>query len=169
MNRNDIFDAVMVITEKANVVWRHLDMDVPVVSFYRKGAFAGRAWYAKHLVEFNEVLASENSNTFMDTIIHEVAHLITKKLFPFAKQAHGPEFRSVCAKLGGSGDRCHSYNTASVKIVKTKTRYVYTCGCNNFTHKVKAGVHKKVSVGYRFTCVNCQSKIQFTGKVLKIK
>jgi SprT protein len=167
MNRKDILDAVMVVTEKANSVFPRLDMQIPIVDFYRKGRTAGKAFYFLHQVTFNEVLAQENPNTFFNTVIHEVAHLVTHKLYPFCKQHHGPEFKQVMRMLGGDGKRCHTYNTESVRIIKTKTRYVYKCDCQE--HKVTKTTHTKISIGHKFSCKRCKSTIGFTGKVLKIK
>lgn len=134
----------------------------PRVEFYNRGCTAGKAYWIQHKVAFNEVLAEENPGKFMNTVIHEIAHLVTHKLFPQAS-AHGREFKMIMRKMGGDGERCHTYDTSSVRVVKTKKRYVYSCGCKE--HRVTINVHKKVTLGHRYSCKMCRDSIKFTGIV----
>jgi len=41
----------------------------------------------------------------IDTLLHEVAHVITRDKFGAWAKAHGPEWRSVCYKIGCKGER----------------------------------------------------------------
>jgi len=50
-----------------------------------------------------------------ETIAHEIAHHITRKLYPLAKQAHGPEFRSVMQAIGYDGSTYHTMNPKAAK------------------------------------------------------
>jgi SprT protein len=135
----------------------------PKVGFFNRGRVAGKAYYLENKVEYNEVLAKENMDTFNDTVLHEVAHLVTHVCHPFAK-AHGPEFKRILIALGGNGKRCHNYDTSSVR---NKTRkYVYTCGCKGIEHGMGPKRHAKAQRGGKFTCVNCRTAVTYTGKVV---
>lgn len=162
MNREDIIVAVHEITGYANKAFRN-KISVPSISFYSKGAVAGRAFYESHRVEFNEVLAKENTESFINTVAHEIAHLVTRANFPNAKQAHGPEFKHVMRTLGYDHSTYHSYDTSSVKRKVTKTRYIYTCACERPLELTR----QKHEVANTLICKICKSKLKFTGEVKK--
>jgi SprT protein len=143
------------------------DLATPTVSFFSKGSTAGRAWYHRHLVEFNDVLAAENGEKFINTVKHEIAHLITNVTYPLAS-AHGVQFKSVMRMLGGDGERCHTYDVSSVKNVRLKKRVEYACACRS--HNMTTQAHKKVITGkVRYTCKKCGQTLQSTGKVIIVK
>lgn len=142
-----------------------MNMPTPRVEFFNRGRTAGKAFYMQHKVTFNEVLASENSNKFINTVIHECAHLVVHRLFPLAK-AHGREFKMIMRKMGGDGERCHSYDTTSVRVLKTKKRYVYSCSCTE--HFVTQTLHSRIQRSGG-TCPKCKSRVAFTGNVKEFK
>jgi predicted SprT family Zn-dependent metalloprotease len=163
MDRTTIKAKVVEIVEKANRIYPNLRLTVPTVGFYSKGGHAGLAYCQKNRLEFNEVLAKENASSFVDTIIHEVAHLVTHKVRPYAKQAHGPEFKAVDKSLGGRGTRCHSYDVSSVKQTRTKIRYEVVCTCQS--HWVtKKTVLALQNPRKTVSCKSCGSKVEYTGK-----
>jgi len=135
-----------------------VELSMPIVDFFDRGTVAGKAYRGINKVTFNTVLAKENPTLFDNTIIHEVAHLVVHKAYPFAK-AHGPEFKYVMRVLGGNGKRCHSYNVESVKVTKQYTRCVAKCDCQE--HLVTP---RTARVIHRYTCKKCKSKIVLTGK-----
>lgn len=153
------------VVDLAHKTFPNLQMAQPRVGFFQKSLTAGKAKYNQWQVEYNELIANENGLVkFYNTVIHEVAHLVTKKLYPYAK-AHGAEFKHVMITLGGTGERCHNYSVASVQSVKkTQKRYVYACACN--THNISSVRHKRATI-YKtvYRCKKCHVEIKFTGKV----
>lgn len=132
---------------------------VPDVGFFEKGTTAGKAWYSRHLVEFNVILAEQNRGEFINTVKHEIAHIITRKVFPYAKQAHGPEFKSVFRSIGGNGQRYHSYDVSSVKSKYTRVRMKVTCSCK--THLVTRQKHAKIAARPDiWFCKLCKSNLK---------
>jgi SprT protein len=147
-----------------------LPTNPPKVEFFNRGTTAGWANGGRHWVKFNEVLAAENKDTFSNTVIHEVAHIVTHHRYPCAKP-HGREFMHVMAVLGGNPGRCHSYNVSSVKQKKTMTYVVYTCKCENGTkqHNITPRMHSKITSGYRwFVCKRCGERLVTQGKMVKV-
>ncbi len=136
------------------------------VSFKDMGRTAGRARYIDNSIKYSPTLYKENESVFIArTVPHEIAHLITHLVFPHAKQAHGPEWRSVMQKLGVTDNsRCHSYDTSSTK--RSRDRFVYRCDCE-ISHWITAHKHKKMQIGIKFTCRKCKKTIDFTGRVLR--
>jgi len=141
-----------------------LKFSFPKVTFFTKTGCAGRAWYTENLLEFNSVLALENGEAFKVTITHELAHLITKNIFPNAKQAHGPEFKSVMRDMGSDTATYHKYDTTSVSTKRVKTRYIYSCACD-IIHELT--IHKHKNKGY--CCTACKARLLYTGNMRKFK
>ena len=99
-----------------NIYGTKIGVRPPVVDFYTRGTAAGKAYRHLNKVEFNVILAEENVGHFHLTVLHELAHIITYKLYPYAS-AHGREFKNVLLNIGGNGQRCHSYDAADAKWV----------------------------------------------------
>ena len=135
------------------------------ITFKDMGRTAGRARYITNELFFSPTLYKENVETFLNrTTPHEVAHLVCHALSPYAK-AHGPEWRSVMAKLGVQDiGRCHSYDTASVR--KSRDKFVYACGCSAENHLIGAAVHKKIQFGASYSCRKCKKILAFAGRKL---
>lgn len=132
----------------------------PAVRFFNRGSAGGRAHYRDMSVSFNEVLAKENPVEFNNTVIHEVAHLVVKQIYPLAKP-HGKEFKHVMISLGGNGKRTHSYDVSSVKQQRSYTYHVIKCGCKE--HLVsKARAFRAASL----KCKKCGTRCEYTGKTV---
>lgn len=106
---------------RAEQIWNR-SFQLPTIEFKNLGRTAGKAFYAQNKIIYSPVLFTENVDRFLNrTVPHEIAHLITKVLYPNAKQHHGPEWRYVMQKLGiEDNTRCHSYDISSVSRRNTK-------------------------------------------------
>ena len=110
------------ITATCNLFWEELSKiykigSIPAISFNNnKSPVAGYAYRWEKRVEFNLRFAEEQD--FETTIMHELAHIVQYKVYPFAKQAHGPEFRSIMQTMGFSTRTYHSYNVKEAKSKK---------------------------------------------------
>ncbi len=162
MNRQDIVAAVELYIEEANRIFPLAKLTMPTVGFFDKGGRAGTAYCTRNHLEFNTTLAVENPDTFIETIIHEIAHLVigTCRVFRNVKQAHGPQFKYVDSMLGGRGERCHSYDVSSVKRKNKKIRYEVVCACAGKSHWVT----KRIATSVTAYCKICQKSVKVTGK-----
>ena len=155
-------------SDQANQIFPSLMMPQPIVGWFTKTKTAGYAHYAAHKVTFNEVIARDNFEKFENTVIHEVAHLVTNRLFPNAKP-HGREWKYVMRKLGAIPSRCHRYNVASIKETRVPTKkYIYTCMCSEGKkeHLIGGQRHNNIVAGRKvFTCNACRERIRYSGKV----
>lgn len=169
MNRDDVRARVVDLCILADKIFNTKLLGNVSVGFYSKGTAAGLAHRSGH-VEFNEVLMARHPEDFDVTIIHEVAHIVTFKVFPNAKQAHGPEFKRVMRMLGvDNPTRCHSYDVSGLIRRKTVKRFEYVCehGC---THGLTIHRHKTIESGMvRYRCAKHGTYIKFTGVVAEIK
>src|SRR5690606_25464272 len=100
-----ILETYLNAQEKFNVIF-----EIPKLSFDIRGArVAGRANYADNLIKINPSFLIEHPEEMLNrTIGHECVHLICHKLYPNAKQAHGPEWKYLMRSLGLPDTRCHS-------------------------------------------------------------
>ena len=85
----------------------------------------GYANWSKRKLNFHKVLAETNTDEYIgDTVIHEVAHLYQRHIYPYSK-SHGREFKRICKALGGNGSTTSNMNVKG--LGKMKTRYIYEC------------------------------------------
>ena len=139
--------------------------ELPKVEFKDMGRTAGKAYYHDNKIVLSPTLLEENQDTFIErTVIHECGHLINRHVFPFAKQSHGPEWRSVMRRLGSEDvSRCHSYDTSSV--AQSRDKWLYTCGCGK-RFEFGAARHRRAQSG-QYRCGKCKSPCVYTGGVLR--
>lgn len=107
---------------------------MPIVSYELRGTVAGYANYRRWSIRLNFELMMQNVDEFIErTVPHELAHLITDRVYPEAHQrgwsgkreVHGPKWQSVCAVLGMTDiTRCHSYDTTATKVVRSNSRQI---------------------------------------------
>lgn len=120
---------------------------------------AGLAYCTSIKIELNADLFLENLESFfVSTIPHEVAHIIATKVFPDAKQNHGPEWKSVMRSLGYVPTARHSF--APTATMKSNSLFRYTCSCDKefFLSKI---MHNKINRGNDRYHTVCKTKIVF--------
>ena len=144
-------------------------IDIKILKIKNKGV-AGYALPRFNLIEISEYYLAENfDETIKTTVAHEVVHLYVRKYHRFAKQNHGPEFRSIMRLLGLEGRTYHKMELKSINIPKrTKTRFIYITEKTKTEIKVTASQHKKIDLditGKRYTWKG--EYLQFTGKILQ--
>lgn len=139
--------------------------ELPKVEFKDMGRTAGKAYFGQNRIVLAPTLLQENGFDFIErTVPHEIAHLVNHYVYPFAKQAHGPEWRSVMRGLGLSEvSRCHSYDTSSV--AQSRDKWIYTCGCGK-RFEFGAARHRRAQSG-QYRCGKCKSPCIYTGNVLR--
>ena len=137
------------------------ELDVAVT--YRKDMkkTAGLAYTISRKIELNEILFLENVDEFFSrTIPHEAAHIITKILYPHAKQSHGPEWRYIMDRLEVSDiKRCHSYDVSSVAKPRLSEKFTYTCACKSFS--LSKIMHNKIQKGSHRVCNSCKTRVVY--------
>lgn len=90
-------------------------MPMPVIKFDLRGTTAGRAWYPKHVIQFNLILLDENPEHFVTQVVgHEVAHLAAFVKHGSGIKPHGSEWARVMWALSLPARRCHNYDVATV-------------------------------------------------------
>ena len=147
-----VIDTMILAEEKFRRVF-----DIPKISFeLNSGKVAGRANFDGWLIRINpRFLVSNTEEIIKRTVPHECAHLITFKLFPFAKQAHGPEFRSVCRAIGISQETYHTM------ILPDASKFTYICNCRKWS--ISNCIHNRIKEGSRRFCRKCKGELIYLG------
>lgn len=79
---------------------------------------AGCSYRQSYKVELNPYFCMVEGTAFLRTIYHELAHIIQYRIFPYAKQAHGPEFRHIMQAIGEDYSTYHNYDVRKVKDLR---------------------------------------------------
>ncbi len=139
----------------------------PKIIYKDMGTTAGRAQYGTNTVWFSPTLFSQNVETYLArTVPHEIAHLVTDALYPFAKRHHGPEWKRVMQLLGVQDiTRCHNYDVTSVANRRTGIRFLYACNCAGKQFEITTLIHKRIQGGQKRMCRKCKT-LRFTGSYL---
>ncbi|GAB3523486.1 SprT family zinc-dependent metalloprotease [Photobacterium alginatilyticum] len=130
-------------------------LPMPAVSFRQRGKIAGSARLQGWEVRFNPVLLKENPQAFLDEVVpHEVAHLVTFKLFGKVRP-HGREWQIIMTEVFKIPARTtHSFDVSSVQ----GTTYLYRCGCSE--HQLTVRRHNKVQRKQAtYHCRRCQQPL----------
>jgi SprT protein len=122
---------------------------------------AGTASYATSTLTFDPFYIEQNPKAYMArTVPHEVAHLLTRMLYPEAKQHHGPEWRAIMKRLGAEATTYHSYDTTNAPGRHARD-HVYKCACRQFNLTKK--MHNSIQNGNSRRCLSCKGSLTYVG------
>lgn len=133
--------------------------DVCTIDYKITGVIAGKAYYFKNHISLNAILLDENEEVFIyRTVAHEIAHLVTKKVFKNAKP-HGKEWKYIMRLFNAPTNRCHSYDVSIVSTRK-KRKFIYSCDCKK-PHIISVTKHNRALKGHKYECLECHQFIKF--------
>lgn len=144
---------------------------VSLVSELKPGC-AGLAYPLLNRIEISKhFLAEHKEETLRQTVAHEVCHLYVATYKPFAKQAHGPEFRSMMQSIGLNGKTYHSMKLENgpVKRRNNKTRFVYVTVNTKKEILLSPSQHAKALNGMIFTMKATGEKLVYSNQKKLIK
>ena len=129
----------------------------PTLDINLKGTVSGKANTTLNTIYLNWDLFKKNVEDFLEnTIPHEFCHLLTKKLYPSAKQSHGPEWKAVMRWMGYEPIRCHNYDLNHLQR-RTVKKITYKCNCR--TIELSLIRHNKIRNGRIYYCTICKSRL----------
>ena len=158
--RSDPRAALRDAVENSLILARKLypyDLPMPKLDFSLRGSCAGKAFYREWMLKFNlDYMNNYWDDMISNTAPHEVAHLVSFKIYGLRGVGHGIEWQNVAQNLGCSARRCHSYEVISAK--KTR-KFIYDCNCLNGC-QVGLNIHRKIQSGLGIRiCSNCSQHL----------
>lgn len=131
-----------------------MDFVLPTITFKLKGRRGGYAMAYRNFIAINNEMLHQNGDSFIkDVPGHEAAHIITRKLYPYAVDSHGSEWATVMRNVAyQEPKRCHDF------AVVTKNEYF--CKCTD-TIYVSTTIHNRILKNKSYSCKKCRSKIMW--------
>lgn len=158
-----ISDCINFYVAKAKQRWpeKLKDWDKPLWSLNLEGTTAGMAYYNSNKIRLNHALLLKNeSGFFSETIPHEIAHLVSFRVFGKNGMGHGPEWKFVMRVFGLEAKRLHNFDVSGLKKQRTITRHLFSCNCNSITHELTTNEHTKITQkNYKFSCKICEREL----------
>lgn len=134
---------------------------MPSVSYDLNSTVGGTANYSLWHIQVNPRMFVENKNDYLiNTIGHEVAHLITFDNHGTRTKDHGKEWADTMAVFGLEPKRCHSYQTYS-KPRKRLKRFLYVCKCNKHFH-LTVTHRRRIDKGLVTCCALCRHRLRIS-------
>lgn len=144
-------------------------MTMPEVKFtIASDRLFGTASPTANKLDFNIKMAGLIGEDFLDTVLHELAHLMVHHVYQGRnKQAHGPEFRKMCSLIGCKGSTYVSKDIILKHQIEPKrnkvTRVKFDCECG--FHYVTTQFAKR-NMGCGLKCTRCNAALKVAGSVV---
>ncbi len=103
-----------------------------------------------------QVFAADFAHHCADTVPHEVAHYVTRMLYPTAK-GHGREWKRIARLLGATPKATGMYSLEGVEV-RRQRRHAYVCDCQ--AHQLTTVRHHRAQKGARFVCRKCRGVLR---------
>ncbi len=135
--------------------------DRPRLGFNLRGLAAAVAYPAKNAIRINRRLLEQNADDFLlNTVPHEVSHLIAYRLHGRGIAPHGAEWAAIMREVFGlEPRRCHDYDVH----LNMKAVYRYRCGCPA-GHALSVRRHNSALRGRRYFCRRCRQPLRFSHR-----
>lgn len=136
----------------------HYRIRIPLrdIRFDLKGRSAGMAVFPRHgrpYIRYNRLMLSKQPEEFLSqTLPHEVAHLVARRLHGSGIRPHGDEWKRVMAFFGAKANRCHNFTLVDGHYRQLQ-RFSYACQCRQ--HELTSIRHNRVLKGTRYLCRSC--------------
>jgi len=146
----------------------------------------GHAYCREHMVVFNpKLLAQEGKTSFLNTIIHEVAHLVHYVLK--RGWSHNYYWKYIFRKMGGDGKRCHDYDVSAMRkpvvkkvastpktveksfrerAVKNRRMYIFACSVCGSTGRYSTN-HYDCNAHHACACGGYNTS-RWTGGIVRV-
>ena len=150
---NKVVEIVNNTLEKAKKLWpsrAHLMVALSIDWEVKQIATSGLAYCGRNRISFNSSYINEDG-FWSNTIVHEVAHHIQHWIYPYAKQAHGPEFRRIMMLMGGSTHTHHAMKTPDFVISRPNE---YECPICKKSFNLSNIIHKRIQAGQKRWCAS---------------
>lgn len=116
---------------------------------------AGLAYRSKVAFDLNPRYVESHSEQLLnETVPHEIGHLVCFKVYPYAKQGHGPEFRYILRRLGypDAARTYHDYKRDDDPVKSRHPRYPVLCAKCGERMELTARMISKLHIYHHKNC-----------------
>lgn len=135
--------------------------EIPTLEYRQMGRVAGQAWFSSWKIELNPDFLNNGhlEDMINQTLPHELAHLISKKVYgSVLGGGHGRFWKSVMVQLGLRPDRCHSYSLDGVKI-RRKAKIPAKCPTCGEVFNVTVNRANQIKTGLKIWHINPRNNL----------
>ena len=131
------------------------------LAFNLRGMAAAVAYPARNAIRINRRLLEQNIEDFLlNTIPHEVSHLIAYRVHGQGIAPHGVEWAAIMREVYGLKPlRCHNYDVRP----GLTAAYRYRCGCDA-GHTLTTRRHNNARRGRLYLCRRCRQPLRFSHR-----
>lgn len=146
----------------------NVKIEIPTVEYTTIGRVAGKAYYRDYKIVLNSILLLENiEDMIYQTVPHELAHLVSVKLYGNSGKGHGKIWKMVMYWMNIPPNRTHNYNCCNIN--PEKEVYIYKCNCKK-PHTLSNIKHKRSMNNYTtYYCKKCKKELIFSNLSIKNK
>jgi len=136
------------------------ELHVPSWDARARGALAGKAHLQRWHLQFNATLLRGNQEHFLlQTVGHEVAHLVVRALWGARVKPHGAEWKTVMRAFDLETRATHDYDVSMLR--RARSPFVYRCACPGDLHLGRVR-HQRATRGATYFCRRCRTPIAFS-------
>jgi SprT protein len=131
------------------------------LAFNLRGMAAAVAYPTRNAIRINRRLLDQNADDFLlNTVPHEVSHLIAYRVHGRGIAPHGVEWAAIMREVYGLKPlRCHHYDVRP----GLTTAYRYRCGCDA-GHTFTTRRHNNARRGRLYLCRRCRQPLRFSHR-----
>jgi SprT protein len=131
------------------------------LAFNLRGMAAAVAYPTRNVIRINRRLLDQNADDFLlNTVPHEVSHLIAYRVHGRGIAPHGVEWAAIMREVYGLKPlRCHHYDVRP----GLTTAYRYRCGCDA-GHTFTTRRHNNARRGRLYLCRRCRQPLRFSHR-----
>jgi SprT protein len=131
------------------------------LAFNLRGMAAAVAYPTRNAIRINLRLLNQNAEDFLlNTVPHEVSHLIAYRVHGQGIAPHGVEWAAIMREVYGLKPlRCHNYDVRP----SLTTAYQYRCGCDA-GHMFTTRRHNNAQRGRLYLCRRCRQPLRFSHR-----
>ena len=166
--QKQIIELVEELIQKAEKAFK-IDIFRPEIRFNIKArTLAGEFQHDRdaktgYILRFHPGLMAAYGQEYLETVVHEVAHLVTQTLNPVATP-HGFDWQETMKFFDAKPTREFDFDIDRVPaefLTKRARTWKYACDCQ--IHDVTTRMHNTIKKGRSRSCITCKTRLRPCG------
>jgi SprT protein len=142
--------------------WYRRPLPQVEIRFDLRGTSAGQARLTGRdtaVIRYNPAILARHPEEFIvQTVAHEVAHVVAFAIFGLRIRPHGAEWQGIMQRFGAEPRRCHAYDVSRLRA-RSIRHYPYWCGCGRC--EISSIRHNRIRTrGIVYLCRRCRQPLR---------